>query len=173
MRIRGKPLREIAAAEGISKTRAIQDLQAILSVKDENIARMAKIERRLQNDRLEKAIQMTWQQAETNLQTQKRLAEQTDEDGNPVEDGGASPLINMHFLKCMDTLIKLEARRAALLGLDAPTSNIALTGQLPTGPDMITRAAELMRQKFGLVAKEVPALQAEGVETDDREEVCG
>jgi hypothetical protein len=120
LRVRGKTYREIGAALGVSGKTAHQDCHAVLDRIKTETDDKAEHHRELQLARLERLTAVLM----------------------PMAEGGD--------LDAMDRLDKLEKRRAALLGLDAPTRS-ELTGK-DGAPVPIDARGSLIERLAGLVA---------------------
>lgn len=119
LRVNGKPIREIAKQLGVSVGTAHSDVTAVMAEVADVTAEQAETERKLQLERIDKATELCM----------RLIAEADEKDG----------------LAAIDRLVKLEDRRAKLLGTDAPERSEvkAVTAASPA------EAARLIRAAFG------------------------
>lgn len=127
LRVRGKTIREIAEATGVSVGQAHTDVRAAMRETARVAEEDVQAQRGLDLGRLERALDVV----EAVLQNDAALA-----------DGG-----ELH-LKALDRLVKIQEQRAKLLGLYAPEKR-ELSGSLGVGEPSPATAAELVRKKFG------------------------
>jgi|SRR6478735_3776035 len=112
LRVKGKTVRQIATELGVSVGTAHSDLAAVMErTKEENDDR-AETHRALSLARLDRALDTI----EEALLAQAPLPE-----GDGAADGESLRPDHELRLKAIDRLMKIEERRAKLLGLDAPT----------------------------------------------------
>ena len=136
LRVKGKSVREIATALNVSVGTAHSDLKAVLErTKSEN-NEAAEDHRVLSLSRLDRALSTIEDALEA-------MSIRTNEDGEVIAAGIDHEL----RLKALDRLVKLEERRAKLLGLDAPVkSEVEANVTNVASPE---EAARLVRQMFG------------------------
>lgn len=149
LRVRGKTYREIGAALGVSGKTAHQDCHAVLDRIKAETDDKAEHHREVSLARLDRLTGLLMPVAET-LDIDALKARIV-----AGEDSETVLLMAGKAMDAIDRLDKLEKRRAALLGLDAPAKHEhdvnANVG--PTTAD----AARLIREKFGQhAAKEEP-----------------
>jgi hypothetical protein len=121
MRLKGSHLSQIGAHFGISRVRVGQIITKVLAERRTAIHGQVDEVRTMQLERIELIVSDLIRYCVT----RKEMRPVIDKDGQPVlnSDGTQKlePLILPPDLDSIDRFIKLEARRAALLGLDAPT----------------------------------------------------
>jgi hypothetical protein len=116
LRLRGKTIREIAAAVGVSVQTAHADVTAVLTRIKADANDTAEQVRQLEIERLDKMLDAFWL---------------------GVLDGNE---------KAADVVLKVQARRAKLLGLDAPEQHSVEASVATADP---ATAARLVREAFG------------------------
>jgi len=124
LRVRGKTVRDIAKELGVSVGLAHSDLDAVRSELAEQTREYAETERSFQLARLDEATQLCM-----------RLIQEAGDEG----------------LAAVDRLVKLEDRRAKLLGTDAPERNEIVAAIPEVTPD---KARQIMSSLFGAVTPE-------------------
>lgn len=111
LRADGKTYRQIAAIQGCSPTTAHARVdRAIKAVPVDAVENLRAVEL----DRLDEMHQVALTQLRTDAVRVDHGRIVRDEDGNPIIDHGAK-------LVALDRLLKIQDRRAKLLGLDAPS----------------------------------------------------
>src|SRR5579872_6048326 len=136
LRLKGKSIRQIAAALGVSVATSHSDLKVVLertkkendeAAEDHRVVSVARLDRAL--DTIEDAL--------------TAFSVRTDAGGEIIERDVDHEL----RLKALDRLLKLEERRAKLLGLDAPVKTEVEASV--TNVASPAEAARLVRTAFG------------------------
>ncbi len=136
LRLKGKSIRQIAAALDVAVATAHNDLKTVLERTKEENNQAAEDHRVVSVSRLDRAIATIEEALEA-------VTVHTNEDGDVIHAGADHEL----RLKALDRLIKLEERRAKLLGLDAPVkTEVEASVTNVASPE---EAARLVRQMFG------------------------
>lgn len=115
LRVDGYGFREIAAKAGISVGQAYNDFKAVMDRTKAEADSTADQERQVSLSRIDRAIKVLVPMIDAADTETMRARIASGEDAKLVMSQAASAL------DAMDRLDKLEKRRAALLGLDAPT----------------------------------------------------
>lgn len=129
MRRKGKSFRDIATALNVSLGQAHADVRAITSKVNHDAAVDAEVEKLLALERIDAGIVVLNEVLDAEV-----FSESGDRD-------------HELRLKALDRLVKLEDRRAKLLGLDAPTKQEIDTRL--SGSATPAEAARLVREAFG------------------------
>jgi len=148
LRVKGHTFKEIAQKLSISVGQAHADVQAALSDVREDVARDAATERKLQLKRLDKAMVV----ADGILESKSNGLDVGD-DIDSAEIAEELSRLEEIKLKAIDRIVKLEERRAKLLGLDAPEKR-EIDARV-AGVASPEEAARLVREKFGEHAAKV------------------
>jgi transposase len=136
LRVKGYSFREIAKELGVSVGQAHHDVRAAMAEFDDQASADVELERKTQSKRLESALKSV---------SEVLAAEVYDADGNADHE---------LKLKAIDRIVKLEERRAKLLGLDMPTKT-EIDARV-TNEASPTEAARLVREAFGSHALDGP-----------------
>jgi hypothetical protein len=144
LRVKGYSFREIAKELGVSVGQAHHDVRAAMAEFDDQAAADVELERKTQSRRLEQAFR-----------TISAVL-----DGQVFNEDGE--IDHELRLKAIDRLVKLEERRAKLLGLDAPAKQ-ELVGSIDIGDVTPAKAKAVMKELFDSVA----APGAEDAGTDE------
>jgi hypothetical protein len=159
LRVAGFTFREIGRKLGISNCMAHKDVQAALAEYREETAENVAVERGVQLQRLDAAAKV----AINVLNGRLPNADELGEDAGPDELAEALAEAEEIKLKAIDRIVKLEERRAKLLGLDAPTKTEV--DAKVSGVASPSEAARLVREKFGEHAsKDTASGEAEPVQ---------
>lgn len=133
LRVKGYSFREIAKELGVSVGQAHHDVRAAMAEFDDQASADVELERKTQSKRLESALKSV---------SEVLAAEVFDKDGNADLE---------LKLKAIDRIVKLEERRAKLLGLDAPAKQ-ELVGSIDIGDVTPAKAKAVMKELFDSVA---------------------
>lgn len=125
LRVRGKSVREIAEALGISKSQAAVDVRAAMAATAKEAEENVNEQRGLELGRLERALEVV-----ESVLTKSNGAEEGDE----------------LALKALDRLVKIQDQRAKILGLYAPEKREIAASVATASPEA---AARLVRETFG------------------------
>jgi hypothetical protein len=136
LRLKGKSVRQIAAALGVGVATAHSDLKTVLERTKADNDQAAEDHRSVSIARLDRAL-------DTIEDALEAVDVRTDDNGDIIERGVDHEL----RLKALDRLLKLEERRAKLLGLDAPVKTEVEASV--TNVASPAEAARLVRTAFG------------------------
>ncbi len=168
LRVRGKTFREIGRLLGVSGCQAHNDVQAALAEYRDETADNVALERSVQLRRIDTAIVVATNILEGRLPTGDEV--RTSEPDAEAEDiADALSALEEIKLKAIDRIVKLEERRAKLLGLDAPTKTEV--DARVSGTASPQEAARLVREKFGEHAAKPLALNMASAADESNESV--